>query len=680
MKQYIVKTLFVAAASLALTSCDYNSWNEEHLDGFKDQIEENSPLDVVKTVEYTLTASDYNKIAGYAANKALAGDEFAAELANVGKLQRFSSAIPAETYVPAFLSSTDFPYFSLSNGSAVKLTYNVQDAAPAELDRLNAAGNYTLSTADYQAIWGSDEDYAEALSPSHTAKQSIPALLKNLKPDAELGDYMVVNYNYSQVDPVFSATPDVPDQPGFEPTSALNNIDTGDEITLRGWIAGVCARGYIAMDNSGAILVYFGGGINPDDYPVGAQVEVTSVVSSYNKGWQLDGSAITSEVVTPDGAPFTAPAATVLDGAAMDAAITRTDNALAQYVQFTGTVSISGNYYNFVIDGAETAQGSGYMLTDAQKALFTDGAKQTVTGWFTAVSGGRYVNVVVNGVSSAASAPARVAQVASAGASDVFYFDGSKWSIPNNVVAVTADQCKEMAGYTTLTAAQADTNLPIFLKVKYPYATADTQIYVVYDEYKTGYVARQYIYDGSAWAENDLVEETTLQFVKNEGKWYADPSIVLVLPSGRNQDFSYDYYMACSEWVYENIDRPLGSTSITSGEGYVTSYGNNEYYSGTSAYQNNVDLRGDKARAQYPAGYEGMTDDEIVALMKKRFEEEVMPGALAKMHPDLAPMFGTTVTVTITFGTYDGSNGTETGVWQVVGPGEFEFVSCTWNK
>ncbi|MDE6271000.1 MAG: hypothetical protein K2M12_09140 [Muribaculaceae bacterium] len=676
MKQYIVKTLFVAAAaSFALTSCDYNSWNEEHLKGF-----EEPDLSDVQTVEYTLTADDYSKIAGYAANKTLAGEALASDLANVGKLHRFSSTIPAESYVPAFLSSTDFQYFSLSNGSAVKLTFNVADQLPEELDRLNATGDYTLTTADYQAIWESDEDYAEALSPAHAPKQAIPALLKTVKPDAQLGDYMVVNYNYSAIDPVFNATPDVPDVPGFQPTSVLDDIDNGDEITVRGWIAGVCARGYIVMDNSGAILVYFGGGINADDYPVGAQIEVSSTVSSYNKGWQLDGSAITSEVVTPNGAPFVAPTPTVLDGAAMDAAITRTDNALAQYVQYTGTVSVSGNYYNFLVDGAETAQGSGYMLTDAQKALFTDGAKQTITGWFMAVSGGRYVNTVVTNVSSAASAPARVAQVASTGASDVFYFDGSKWSIPDNVIAITADQCKEMTGYTTLTAAQANTNLPIFLKVKYPYATADTQKYVVYNEYKTGYVARQYIFDGNEWAENDGIEETTLQFVKNDGKWYADPSIVLVLPSGRNQAFSEVYYQACSDWVYENIDVPLGSTSITSGIGYVTSYGNNEYYSGTSAYQNNVDLRGDKARAQYPAGYEGMTDDEIVALMKKRFEEEVMPGALAKIHPDLTPMYGTTVTVTVTFGTYDGSNGTETGVWAVVGPGKFEFVSCTWNK
>lgn len=113
----------------------------------------------------------------------------------------------------------------------------------------------------------------------------------------------------------------------------------------------------------------------------------------------------------------------------------------------------------------------------------------------------------------------------------------------------------------------------------------------------------------------------------------------------------------------------------------MTSFGNNEYYSGTSAYQNNVDLRADKAKAQYPDGYEGMSDEEIVALMKKRFETEVMPGALAMLHPDAKPMDGVQVTYTITFGTYDytGSN-TYKIRFEVTGPGEFTFLDCTWNK
>ena len=111
-------------------------------------------------MEYTLTDADYAAIASNSTNKALAGDELAAELANVGKLHRFTDKITAEDYLPAFLASTSFSYFSLSDGSAVKVTYNVADALPEELELLNAATSYTLTTEDYQAIYESDENYA----------------------------------------------------------------------------------------------------------------------------------------------------------------------------------------------------------------------------------------------------------------------------------------------------------------------------------------------------------------------------------------------------------------------------------------------------------------------------------------------------------------------------------------
>ena len=103
MKQYIVKPLIAAAAVLALAACDDNSWNEDYLDGFTTP--DNTD---VQTVEYTLTDADYAAIASNSTNKALAGDELAAELANVGKLHRFTDKITAEDYLPAFLASTSF--------------------------------------------------------------------------------------------------------------------------------------------------------------------------------------------------------------------------------------------------------------------------------------------------------------------------------------------------------------------------------------------------------------------------------------------------------------------------------------------------------------------------------------------------------------------------------------------
>lgn len=650
MKQYISKTLFVAAAAvLALTACDDNSWNKDYLDGFEDAMPDINKD--VQTVEYTLTDDDYATLAGLSANKTLAGDELKDELANVGKLKRFTDAISAEKYMPAFLASSGFAYFALNDGSAVKVTFNQADALPEELEKLNAAGSYTLSADDYKTVWGSEEDYAEALSPAHAPKQAIPALLKALKPEAVLGDYMVVNYNYSATDPVF----DTSDIPARDPQTIEfdASADRNDEELKAFWQSIVdwvfetqdvplgstdikSGMGYVTSYGNNE---YWSGA---SAYQVNADLRGSKAIAQYAAGYE----GMTEEQVS-------------------ELMFTRFKEQSLPYAL--------GKKYTDLVDGdvfkvtykTYTGVTASYIATYEVK-----------DGVITFVS-----NVSADAAAAPAKAPARVAEVASVKSTDVFYFDGSKWSVPDNVIAISDAQCIEITGrYNTLTAAQADANLPIFLKVNYPYATADTQKYVVYNEYKTGYVARQYIYDGSEWAENDGIEQTTLQFVRKDGQWLADPSVVITLPIGKNQELSMQYYQACCDWVYENIDVPLGSTSITSGFGYVTSFGNNEYYTGASAYQGNVDLRADKAVAQYPDGYAGMSDAEVVALMKKRFEEEVMPAVLAKFHPDLAPMDGVQVTLTLVFGTYDGSNRTETARWEVVAPGEFKFLDCTWNK
>lgn len=650
MKQYISKTLFVAAAAvLALTACDDNSWNKDYLDGFEDAMPDINKD--VQTVEYTLTDDDYATLAGLSENKTLAGDELKDELANVGKLKRFTDAISAEKYMPAFLSSSGFPYFALNDGSAVKVTFNQADALPEELEKLNAAGSYTLSADDYKTVWGSEEDYAEALSPAHAPKQVIPALLKALKPEAVLGDYMVVNYNYSATDPVFN-TPDVParDPQTIEFDASA---DRNDEELKAFWQAIVdwvfetqdVPLGSTGITSGEGYVTSYGNNeywSGASAYQVNADLRGSKAIAQYAAGYE----GMTEEQVS-------------------ELMFTRFKEQSLPYAL--------GKKYTDLVDGdvfkvtykTYTGVTASYIATYEVK-----------DGVITFVS-----NVSADAAAAPAKAPARVAEVASVKSTDVFYFDGSKWSVPDNVIAISDAQCIEITGrYNTLTAAQADANLPIFLKVNYPYATADTQKYVVYNEYKTGYVARQYIYDGSEWAENDGIEQTTLQFVRKDGRWLADPSVVITLPIGKNQELSMQYYQACCDWVYENIDVPLGSTSITSGFGYVTSFGNNEYYTGASAYQGNVDLRADKAVAQYPDGYAGMSDAEVVALMKKRFEEEVMPAVLAKFHPDLAPMDGVQVTLTLVFGTYDGSNRTETARWEVVAPGEFKFLDCTWNN
>lgn len=663
----------LSATALLTASCAENAWNNNELDGFK----EGGSLEQVQTVRYTLTDADYATIAGAAANKALAGSEKAAALAAVGKQHYFTADIPAREYAPALFTLSTFPYFTLNDGSAIQLTYNVDNGMPAEIAKLSAAKDYTVTDADYQEVWGSDEDYTPSFAPSHTASASLPGILKNAMPDAEAGDYVIVNYNTSNQDPVFGEKP----EQKFELSKTIGQAAVGETISINGIVTGLCVRGFILTDASGSIFCYMGSSFDASSFAIGTQLNATALISSNNKGLQIDGGGSTFEAVGSDS--YTYPTPHVFTAEELDAACARTTNELAVYGSVTGEVVISGSNINIKVAGTAKAMGGVYYAPDEIKAKLTAGENVTVTGYFIAIAGGRYCNFVVTNVAPATASKVltRVVTVPAESVNAVYTFNGSRWSVAANTLVLNPADYTEM-GQRYPNLSEPNLYLPKYLQIKVPYAQAEDARFVVYKYYNgssTSWRCDQYVFDGSAWTLFDGVAEETSQFVKVGGKWMFDPNVTITLPAGRNQEVSTLYFQACVNWVYENIDRPLGSTSITSGVGYVTSYGNNEYYSGTSAYQGNVDLRAASARAQYPAGYEGMSDDEIVALMKKRFCEEVMPGGLAGVYPDATPIEGIETIYTINFSAYNGTTTTAyVAKFKLIAKGKFEFVECDW--
>lgn len=673
MKKNLLYSILVGAAVASLASCDVNSWNDK-LDGFEG---EQTATDS-RAIEYTLTDADYANLAANSDNVAKAGDALAKALKAVGTQHYFTNEISAKEYVPNFLSDPDFVYFTLDNGSSIKLTFNVAGELPAEITDFAAAEEFTVDEAAYKVVWGDDEKYVEAFTPQNPASKFVPGFLAEEYPEAKAGDMVVVNYKESVEEPNFGS--DEPETPGFEFTSVLGTCAVGDNVTVKGQIMAVCARGFVLADNSGAILVYYASGFNAAEYPAGILVTVTGPVSSYNKGLQITGTDATVEI--DSNAPVTYPAPVIMDGAAFDAAITRTTDELGELIQFTATTSISGNYYNFIVDGAETAKGSLYQGTDEQKAMFADGAKCTITGYFLSISGGKFVNFVpVNVVAAAPAVKSSEFTVPYTNVTALYVFDGSKWKQSTGIAVLQSEDYEEM-GQKYYNLTEPDFYLPIYLKTNFPYAKADDIQLVGYKLYsggKTSLACDKYVFDGTQWNKDNGVVVETAQFVKTGGKWMYDPNVTITLPAGKGQELSTLYFQACTDWVWENVDKAKLGVS-EKGKGYVTSYGNNEYYCGTSAYQGNVDLRPAKAKEQYPAGYEGMTDDQILDLMKTRFATEVMPGALAAIHPDAAPIEGLDVIYTINFGTYTGSNGTETIRYKVVGQGKFEFIDCTWDS
>ncbi len=70
-----------------------------------------------------------------------------------------------------------------------------------------------------------------------------------------------------------------------------------------------------------------------------------------------------------------------ITGAAINAYETQS-NSYPFYAKFKGTLGVNGNYYQFTMDGANTYV-SLSNLSDANKALFTDGETATVYGYYT---------------------------------------------------------------------------------------------------------------------------------------------------------------------------------------------------------------------------------------------------------------------------------------------------------
>ena len=177
---------------------------------------------------------------------------------------------------------------------------------------------------------------------------------------------------------------------------------------------------------------------------------------------------------------------------------------------------------------------------------------------------------------------------------------------------------------------------------------------------------------------NQTIDETPGkdQFVRNNGKWVYNPSSVIELKAEKGNALTTAYMQAGVDWVKEHVDAPLG---VAAGAGYVSKYGNNEVYSGLSAYYGNADLRPSTARTQYAKEYASMSDAEITAKMAERLQQ-TLGAALEKQNPEAVPVAGLDVFYTLHFGVYDG-NVTKTYEmkFKVVGKGRFEYVKDSYK-
>lgn len=682
MNKNILKSLLsVAAVALMCLGCESGYYNENYLDGYEkiDQITD------VQTIELTLEADHYAAIAKNSDNKDIAqedGEDTVAALNAIGKNKYFATADEAAMFIPAYLNQL---YPTYDDGSVALVTYTTAVDVPADVVAMNAATEYTLSEADYQTIWESETEFVSALTPA-----TVDKLKSVLKPTEGMvaGDYVAVTYNYSASEP---ATGD--EQPGEgegeEPvagyTSVLGTAALDDAVEVKGYISAVSSQGPILTDNGGSVLLY-----KTADLAVGDEVTVTGTISSYNKGFQIGTAGITVEKTGTTTVTY--PTAMEITGAVADELLTtRTEDGYAVYAKMTGVAAVS-KYINFNIDGATTAQGSVYGATEEITALVTDGLACTLYGYFVSISSGKYLNMIVTDVvpTTATATTFAAPKVTSEKMYAYFKYNGTSFEATNIVAVQPSDFAAMGQKYGSFTNPQQDNYLPQFLAEKFPYAQVNDNAYVAYRCYAnsaTTWKVDHYTFS-TEWSKVIYFENKTDQFRKADGKWNIDRTLELNFPNGDAE--AKKFYQYCVNWVYDNKDVAMGapardnagvivSTDIVTisgakpqGNYWVSNYGNNEFYTGASAYYGNIDWRPSAVKGGFTAaGMGDLTDDQILAKLKEN-TAEVFAAVLGYVYPTMtSDEFAKVVIKIYAYG----PNKTYAFSFAVTGTGTFEYIA-----
>ena len=182
-----------------------------------------------------------------------------------------------------------------------------------------------------------------------------------------------------------------------EPDAIADVIEggAGETVLTEGLVIATYARGFLIEDETGKILVYEG---KAPSAAVGDKVSVNGVTSKYANLIQIGSPSVE---VKSSGNDVKYPEPVVLDGAGMDAQLASTE---ISYIEYTGVLSVAGNYYNVAVEGASTAVGSVSYPGEALGLNDLDGKSVTVTGYYIGVTKNMYVNTMAVSVEEAAPA------------------------------------------------------------------------------------------------------------------------------------------------------------------------------------------------------------------------------------------------------------------------------------
>ncbi len=187
--------------------------------------------------------------------------------------------------------------------------------------------------------------------------------------------------------------------PGEEMTIAeVYSAEKGADVKTSGTVVATYANGFLISDTKDMILVYQN--FNPESVPsVGDVVTVSGVKGNFG-GMDQIGVPVEYEVTGNKSVEHPSPV--VYEGAELDGISDEYERPA--YVQYSGKLNVSGDYYNVIVSGA-SVQGSVAYPDDELKDMLAgmNGEQIVVTGYYIGTTGsGKYVSTMAVSVERAA--------------------------------------------------------------------------------------------------------------------------------------------------------------------------------------------------------------------------------------------------------------------------------------
>lgn len=205
--------------------------------------------------------------------------------------------------------------------------------------------------------------------------------------------------------------------------------DNSTFTDAEGLVVAKSQRGVIVTDGTNNILLYnwANNASSLATLAIGDKVTFDGTKKSYNGVPEID--PISNVVVVSSSNTVTYP-----DAKDISATFDAYTASVAEYITFTGTLTVSGNYINVNVEGASSNQGSVSYPID--KTNLTDGSNVKLTGYYNGKSGGKYINIIITNVEVLGSTPK-------------FSVDKNEFSVGASATSVTVNIAANVAWTVT---------------------------------------------------------------------------------------------------------------------------------------------------------------------------------------------------------------------------------------